>query len=751
MSSCSKQTPACKPCVNNTMATRGGGRKKDPVWEYFFEGNDANGLPLRHDAVHKFAYCSFCYDKAPENEKTQQKGIYKGRVEMIRHLAESCRHVSPDIKQKIMSSRTTLSSSCSASVADSDANVSKPTGIHWSTVKRGASDTVKQQAKFFAVSQQDCTPNAEETAQIEQLFLRATVSANLPFRWVENPQVVELFAALRPKVLLPSRQRLAGEILMLANNTVTLSHVHTIKTSKYLTLCLDMWKTPRKEYILNYNVVTQSKKVIPAYEVELWTKEKKTGDNLKRHVDKVFQKINSCGKAEIVAVVTDEGPDCRKMKRLIREENPAIVTIPCEGHQTNLWIQDCFKKIQLFKDAQETCVAAIKFINDHQFVLDSIRNQQMQKYGKYLAFAPPGDTRWSSQIYAMETLIRSKDAVRLCIVQESEAILTNVVATSRTKATQFVNDLEKSVFWENLDTTLTCIRPGSIANKILQSDTARLDTMFRVYLELTNHCKELETKPQSTHQAKQMAVLLAKRWSNRDQSLYLLAYVLNPHFKIAGLSVGADHSLTWYKLALLASETYKRLFGESATNMFKEFQQYSNSSGPFAEEVVNEMLPDLHADPSDFYGMIEADFPAISKLALRLFAILVNSACVERDFSSFKELQQGRKCRTSNATVQSRHRLKTAIIEGNNLKKRKHKVGKVLPAVETELPQPARNNVLDEESEDGTDYDSDATITDVSSDEEDEEELMEQLDVALASKYALGDIISDDFLMKVLV
>ena len=45
------------------------------------------------------------------------------------------------------------------------------------------------------------------------LLLKGTVSANLPFTWIDNEYIQEAFKVARPEVQLPSRRQLAGMLL----------------------------------------------------------------------------------------------------------------------------------------------------------------------------------------------------------------------------------------------------------------------------------------------------------------------------------------------------------------------------------------------------------------------------------------------------------------------------------------------------------------------------------------------------------
>jgi hypothetical protein len=50
---------------------------------------------------------------------------------------------------------------------------------------------------------------------IQTQFLRATISANMPFRWVTNPEVIKLFLMFRSAAgaVIPDRKALSGRLL----------------------------------------------------------------------------------------------------------------------------------------------------------------------------------------------------------------------------------------------------------------------------------------------------------------------------------------------------------------------------------------------------------------------------------------------------------------------------------------------------------------------------------------------------------
>ena len=75
-----------------------------------------------------------------------------------------------------------------------------------------AKRSLSSQATFSVVAFENSELPADDQRDFERLLLRATISANLPFTWIENPHVISALQKLRPRVKLPSRRRLAGKV-----------------------------------------------------------------------------------------------------------------------------------------------------------------------------------------------------------------------------------------------------------------------------------------------------------------------------------------------------------------------------------------------------------------------------------------------------------------------------------------------------------------------------------------------------------
>ena len=79
--------------------------------------------------------------------------------------------------------------------------------------------------------------NTKESAAIQQQFLCATISANLPFMWTEDIEVIKLFLMFHSTAMnvMPAASSLAGRLLNSANEQVE-AELRAVLVGKYATL-----------------------------------------------------------------------------------------------------------------------------------------------------------------------------------------------------------------------------------------------------------------------------------------------------------------------------------------------------------------------------------------------------------------------------------------------------------------------------------------------------------------------------------
>ncbi|KAL0032467.1 hypothetical protein WJX77_002131 [Trebouxia sp. C0004] len=116
----------------------------------------------------------------------------------------------------------------------------------------------------------------------------------------------------RPEIELPCRKQLAGTLL---KDAVVTIHNNFITTSK----------DPRKVF---------TKKTINI------TSSPKTGDKTFEHMKEEIQELESHNKVTVICVVSDAAGEASKVRRLLREWKPSLMTLDCYSHQFNLSVGD---------------------------------------------------------------------------------------------------------------------------------------------------------------------------------------------------------------------------------------------------------------------------------------------------------------------------------------------------------------------------------------------------------------------------
>lgn len=116
----------------------------------------------------------------------------------------------------------------------------------------------QSQLKVFQGIQVPFTREQEKTVQKQ--FLRATISANLPFRWVDDPEVILLFMLFRSTAgdVMPSRKQIAGQLLDNANVEVT-KRVKAELQGKYAVIASDGWKDDSRNSVSGVNLSVDGK------------------------------------------------------------------------------------------------------------------------------------------------------------------------------------------------------------------------------------------------------------------------------------------------------------------------------------------------------------------------------------------------------------------------------------------------------------------------------------------------------------
>ncbi|KAF5342808.1 hypothetical protein D9758_013365 [Tetrapyrgos nigripes] len=629
-----------------------------PLWEFFHCSSD------KSNSSHNRAYCLGCIQKhrpegvaiqLDENGKevfnlsdawfitalTQVKNVNGTKSTMMPHILK-CENASKWAKKVAQQLKAGEKGGNNGTEADDESSDGEGTSSR--PLKRQKLDKVKTytQQTLKLPKGIDIPFTNEQKKAIKKQFGRATTSANLPFHWIHDPEVIALLLMFRSCALdvIPERRELAGRILNEAYEEVEEELAETLH-KKNVTMT-DGWKDISRNSIAGVNVSAS----FQPYLIEL----RKTNKDKKDAVSfcTAYEDMIDCAeikyKCTVVAFTTDNDGGGGAGHQLLVKKRPWLLGTPCAAHQCQLVLGDYFKENKEAAGYSEEASELLGWILNHSKVRDIFDQTQLEKCPELsdpLAYITANLTRWTMHFGSFNRLGHLKDPLQhAAFLKRKEIIAAQVGAEKNNrKKLEMMDSANKqcdlimnNAFWKGLKSVVEDIEPICYAVNICQSDKPTVRDGMKKRLE--------------------------KRWKSYDQEFFVFALVLNPfewldrfgdaakigiwtlleYFKKFYRRVNSRPSLSNLTGTQLAEFNSQK--EQTENDAAKAFLQYMSWTGDFRDLKANEETVQklFNNDPTQFWEHC-LEMPAVSDLAefaILILTVVVNSAADERLFSTLK-------------------------------------------------------------------------------------------------------------------
>ena len=183
-----------------------------------------------------------------------------------------------------------------------------------------------------------------------------------------------------------------------------------------------------------------------------------------------------------------------------------------------------------------------------------------------------------------------------------------------------------TLFFDELLEAEEVLRPLSKASFIMQHDRSTLADVLNMFGLL------YQSFQKSCHSTKLLS-LLEKRWKQQEQPIFLLASFFDPKY------VGMFRTMSRFKRNLDITSTiqyclvYYKKFVVDLTGA--EFNQMSKEVNDWYNDHVKAATLQVSFTPTEFWKALQGRLPLLSRLALFVLSIVVQTATCERLFSTF--------------------------------------------------------------------------------------------------------------------
>ncbi|KAE8217168.1 hypothetical protein CF319_g8679 [Tilletia indica] len=622
--------------------------RKLSQWQHFYSIDaDVDNLRVQYNKAYKSAWCKYCVHKIMEDDditKIQAMVVVKavsGEKDKLHSHLKQCE-----------AARFRLANLSDCGLPNYGAHI-----------KEVAEPQARQVTLSLVRSQHGLTK--AEQAAFDLDFTTATYAAGIAAEAFDAPLLRECMLKWF-KVELPSASVARGRLLTTAVTKVR-GDLHDLAQGREATLCIDTWNSPRGDHIMGSVIcLPGSSAVLPVHIVDT-TEERHTGAACLLHLKAALALSEGPRlEARITAVCTDAGPDCASARRLLLAELPHLVSIHCFAHQVNLLVSDVLKASPTLKTTYVTMLQIVDWFRTHLVARGILRRYRRNNGDPPLELKRPATTRWTSAFTTASRLKKLRDSIEGSVISKRQEL--EVAAGKRpdavAKAKEILRHVRGGSFWSALDDLIAVLEPLAIAAQVAQTNLCRLDSALLTFGKLYTQYRMIIGNPGTGVTLKaactKLCAALNRRWLSCDQSIWMVALVLNPFFgrKLVALSLEGmemNHAAFFHQILAPA---YDRLFSkgdaiptqDEKDVLFKDWVSYSNADGHFSDSYfsIKQRLDVKDHNPVTLWqewGSSGWASRPIAKLALHVLRMTPSAAGCERLFSSFLDISDKKRNR----------------------------------------------------------------------------------------------------------
>ncbi|KAF8142876.1 hypothetical protein K438DRAFT_2111369 [Mycena galopus ATCC 62051] len=294
-----------------------------------------------------------------------------------------------------------------------------------------------KQGFFQVFTGKDQPFSPAETEEIQAQVLRATISAGMPFRVWENPEVLRLIGMFRSAgpAIIPSRKVVGGRLLNEAAGKVEVE-VNLALQGREIGLVSDGWKSRKKANVNGLCANTYTLELVDATAIG------KDGPTLCKLFGDMIDRVELKHRCYVIFFGTDADGGSKKGRVLLGKQRPWLFVPSCWAHQFQLILGDYFKVYPYAAEISEQATGLIGWINNHGKVRVIFDNAQRElspdRVGRILilAYLVANLTRWTTHCIAFLRLLILQEYLQFAVLRDRGAIIAaQVGAAQYTEAT----------------------------------------------------------------------------------------------------------------------------------------------------------------------------------------------------------------------------------------------------------------------------------------------------------------------------
>ncbi|CAH1770183.1 3189_t:CDS:2, partial [Entrophospora sp. SA101] len=342
-----------------------------------------------------------------------------------------------------------------------------------------------------------------------------------------------------------------------------------------------------------------------------------TGEFLAEEINKIIECI---GPKKVAAIVSDNGANIAKARRIVTSKYKHIINVRCIAHCINLISKDVIAH-KFAKNLISKANIIVKYFKKSSLA-NSLLKSQIEKHriqgGIIKSYVK---TRWTSVHECLDSIIRLKRCLEEIRDEHSTSISNNSV----------ISILRSRAFFEDVGYLANTLLPIKLA--ILEVE-GRSTNLADCYISLLRIAAVIRNLPSNDYKffRNHCISVFNKRYKEFDDPIYLLAFFLHPAYKGNGVKYGQFYNIVSHAGSIWKSLGKNRESWESLSTQLRLYKLQKDDNG----------VPNVYSAPytpnqdtvMSWWNTCEANPKHLQQLALRIFSITPSSASCERMFST---------------------------------------------------------------------------------------------------------------------
>jgi hypothetical protein len=429
---------------------------------------------------------------------------------------------------------------------------------------------------------------------------------------------------------LPHRNAVKGAISRLAARMKETILQRLRGSSSPVTVAIDGWTNVRQTKVTN--VVLLCSGVAYYWRSIPNTYDANTAEWLEQQLTPVLRELHQAGIRFSALVADNEAVNDALWARLL-EPFPFLIRVPCAAHTVQLVVLQIME-IRRF----ERVLGGVRHLirQFEKSKADRLRLRQLQSGGKEYSLVKPCDTRWNSQLYCCERLLKLRVFINIIFVQAD-------------------------TWWAELELLCAFLRPFQKATDVLQRDAA---TLFDVWLQkraLQQHIAAMKPRV-GVSVVTQALAAVQRRWSRHvnqeaTHAVALLSLIADTSSITHGQLSAAKQfilSFGFHYLRFFRLVDEDMLDADLQASLLHQLGSFSGRREEYMtlEEKIScaRRASTTSCSALDIWDMYGGELPVIAKA---LLSITASEAAVERTFSAQDAVHTKRRNRLLDENVQN--------------------------------------------------------------------------------------------------